>query len=257
MAASFLQFCAMCEKQILTPSNSILYCSEACRRKDAAKPLSASTLSLNSTSPSSSLPSSPRATTPQRPGARPEYQDRPASASRIPIDQHAHKSDLDPTEWKPKLARRGASTNSEAFRYLSRFHNTQAGTNDGSSSDLGRVDRPSTVRHKSTLSMSTLSPSTTTPSLANTPTTMASSAESMYEFNLRPLAPRSNPLYSTSAGHAKGIDLVTPHIAPTVNVQVAQSAGTDGGVDLWGKKVVVPGNTPRGQGLGALFVKGA
>lgn len=28
MAASFLQYCATCEKQIVTPSNSILYCSE-------------------------------------------------------------------------------------------------------------------------------------------------------------------------------------------------------------------------------------
>jgi hypothetical protein len=29
MAASFLQFCATCEKQIFTPCNTILYCSEA------------------------------------------------------------------------------------------------------------------------------------------------------------------------------------------------------------------------------------
>lgn len=97
---------------------------------------------------------------------------------------------------------------------------------------------------------------TPTPSLANTPTTMGSSIDSLYEFNLRPLAPRSNPLYSTSAGHAKGIDLVTPHIAPPVDVAVAGSVGADG-MDLWGKKVVVFGQTPRGEGLGALFVKGA
>lgn len=32
--ASFLQFCATCEKQIVTPT---LYCSEACRRKDSVK----------------------------------------------------------------------------------------------------------------------------------------------------------------------------------------------------------------------------
>lgn len=29
MASSFLQYCATCEKQIFTPNNSILYCSEA------------------------------------------------------------------------------------------------------------------------------------------------------------------------------------------------------------------------------------
>jgi ECL1/2/3 zinc binding proteins len=28
MSASFLQYCATCEKQIFTPNNSILYCSE-------------------------------------------------------------------------------------------------------------------------------------------------------------------------------------------------------------------------------------
>ncbi|KIW62951.1 hypothetical protein PV04_09836 [Phialophora macrospora] len=252
MAASFLQYCAMCEKQIMTPCNSILYCSEACRRKDAAKPLSASNLSLDSASPSSSLPSSPRPTLPQRSSARPEYQD--PSTSRIPCDLHDHKSDLDPTEWKPKLPQRGASASSEAFRYLSRFHQTQVGNVD----NLDHVtrDRPTVLRHKSTLSMSTLTPGTTTPSLANTPTTTASSVDSLYEFNLRPLAPRTNPLYSTSAGYSRGIDLVTPHIPPPaapVDVEVAGSAGTQGGMDLWGKKVVVPGATPKGEGLGVLF----
>ncbi|RMX80449.1 hypothetical protein D0868_16155, partial [Hortaea werneckii] len=32
--ASFLQFCTTCERQIVTPCGSILYCSEACRKKD-------------------------------------------------------------------------------------------------------------------------------------------------------------------------------------------------------------------------------
>jgi hypothetical protein len=117
-------------------------------------------------------------------------------------------------------------------------------------------DRPAVLRHKSTLSVSTLTPGTTTPSLANTPTTTASSVDSLYEFNLRPLAPRTNPLYSTSAGHSRGIDLVTPHIPPPaapVDVVVAGSAGTQAGIDLWGKKVVVPGATPKGEGLGVLF----
>ncbi|ETI19321.1 hypothetical protein G647_09153 [Cladophialophora carrionii CBS 160.54] len=247
----------MCEKQIMTPCNSILYCSEACRRKDAAKPLSASTLSLDSTSPSAALDSSPRPTLLHHSSARPEDQAAPSSSSsRIPVDIHDHKSDLDPTEWKPKLPHRGASTSSEAFRYLSRFHQAQAGNIDHL--DHGKRDRaPATLRHKSTLSMSTLTPGTTTPSLANTPTTTASSVDSMYEFNLRPLAPRTNPLYSTSAGHSRGIDLVTPHIPPPAVpvdvVMVAGSAGTQAGNDLWDKKVVVPGATPKGEGLGVLF----
>jgi len=246
MAAPFLQYCAMCEKQIMTPCNSILYCSEACRRKDAAKPLSASNLSLQSISQPSS-PTRPSITL-RASNASSEYQDKPIA--RIPYDLHDHKSDLDPTEWKPKL-RRGVSTNanSEAFRYLSRFHQTQLGID--STSDQVRLDRPMMApRHKSTLSASTLPP---TPSLGNTPTTSASSFDSMYEFNLRPLGPRGNPMYSTSAGHSKGIDLVTPHIPPTAPVNVTVASSAECKVDLWGKKVVVPGATPPGNGLGVLF----
>ncbi|KAM3416357.1 hypothetical protein BST61_g7959 [Cercospora zeina] len=33
--ASFLQFCTTCEKQIVSPDSSILYCSEICRRRDS------------------------------------------------------------------------------------------------------------------------------------------------------------------------------------------------------------------------------
>ncbi|KIW29911.1 uncharacterized protein PV07_05696 [Cladophialophora immunda] len=269
MAASFLQFCAMCEKQIMTPCNSILYCSEACRRKDAAKPLSASNLSLESSTPPPSLPSSPRPTITSRvSSASPEYQDKPFT--RIPFDLHDHRSDLDPTEWKPKIPHRGASANSEAFRYLSRFHQTHNIINNNSADHpdhhhhQSKPVRPVAMRHKSTLSMSTLTPGTTTPSLANSPTTTSSSFGSMYEFNLRPLAPRTNPLYSTSAGHSRSIDLVTPHIPPPTPTVVGDVglAGSipavEAEVDLWGKKVVRPvvsAATPKGEGLGALFGK--
>ncbi|PVH92165.1 hypothetical protein DM02DRAFT_701323 [Periconia macrospinosa] len=33
----FLSFCTVCEKQIVIPSDSILYCSERCRSQDVAK----------------------------------------------------------------------------------------------------------------------------------------------------------------------------------------------------------------------------
>ncbi|KAI1609871.1 life-span regulatory factor-domain-containing protein [Exophiala viscosa] len=246
MAASFLQYCAMCEKQITTPSNSILYCSEACRRKDTAKPLSASNLTspYNEYSPSLSRPTLPS----RMSSTSPDYF---TSTSRIPSDIHHHKSDLDPTEWKPKLAHRGAS---EAFRYLSRFHQTMM---DGDAA-------PQHVhRHKSSASASLSM--MTTPSLGNTPTTTSSSFDSAYyglssfSFSTRPLPPRQNPMYSTSA-NGKGIDLVTPHIAPSLDATVAMSV--PGTIifdeDLWGKKVIVPGSTPRsgdGKGLGALFCK--
>ncbi|KAK4936811.1 hypothetical protein LTR10_022400 [Elasticomyces elasticus] len=245
MAASFLQYCAMCEKQITTPFNSILYCSEACRRKDTAKPLSASNLTspYNEYSPSLSRPTLPT----RMSSTSPDYF---TSTSRIPADIHHHKSDLDPTEWKPKLAHRGAS---EAFQYLSRFHQTMMD---------GEAVQP-VHRHKSSAS-ATLS-MTTTPSLGNTPTTTASSFDSAYHgltsftFNTRPLPPRQNPMYSTSA-NGKGFDLVTPHIPPSLDATVAMSVpGTIRfDEDLWGKKVIVPGSTPRagnGNGLGALFGK--
>ncbi|KAK7177544.1 hypothetical protein PSPO01_16404 [Paraphaeosphaeria sporulosa] len=37
MATSFLQFCTTCEKQISVPFNSVLYCSESCRKEDTEK----------------------------------------------------------------------------------------------------------------------------------------------------------------------------------------------------------------------------
>jgi hypothetical protein len=39
MSASFPQFCTMCEKQIMTPNVSLLYCSQHCRQRDTNKPL--------------------------------------------------------------------------------------------------------------------------------------------------------------------------------------------------------------------------
>ncbi|KAK5452869.1 hypothetical protein LTS15_007017 [Exophiala xenobiotica] len=247
MAASFLQYCAMCEKQISHPSNNILYCSEACRRKDSAKPLSASTLCI------SSPPLSPRATTPMR-NTKSSLDYFTTPSTRIPSDIHHFKSDLDPTEWKPKSPR-SVSGASEAFRYLSRFHETTKwNPNNNLENDQ---DCPQTLRHKSTASLSTTT--TPMPSLGNTPTTASTSFDSHYDFafNLRPLPPRQNPLYSASAGHAKGIDLVTPHIPPPIDLAGASSVPNDFDHDFWGKKVVVPGSTPRtkGDGLGALFGK--
>lgn len=120
-------------------------------------------------------------------------------------------------------------------------------------------DSSSRTHHKSSASLSV----TTTPSLGNTPTTVASSFDSAYHhgvgsFNLRPLPPRQNPMYSTSAGNTRGIDLVTPHIPPSLDATVAMSVPVTFDEDLWGKKIIVPGSTPRAgdvNGLGALFGK--
>lgn len=203
-----------------------------CRRKDSAKPLSASAMSISSppTSPLALAPS----TTPMRGGVKssssPDYF---VGSSRIPTDIHHFKSDLDPTEWKPKLPYR-ASGASEAFLYLSRFHDTMIA---GDTADRDNHPLHQNMRHKSTTSLSTLpTTATTTPSLGNTPTTTASTSfDSRYEydfsFNLRPLPPRQNPMYSASTSQVKGIDLVTPHIPPPAiaTTAAAATATTNGG----------------------------
>ncbi|KAK5050585.1 hypothetical protein LTR84_003867 [Exophiala bonariae] len=323
MAASFLQFCAMCEKQITTPSNSLLYCSEACRRKDSVKPLSASLLRPTSMS----TPSSPRPALHMRSSSAIVASPNHSSPVllRIPPDMHGHKSDLDPTEWKPKLGD-GHRKTSEAFRYLSQFHQNMNNAFNANADAMimiptPKCDTPSVDETKDSLitnnnvqyntvgststTVSTISttPSLTSASMSATPTTGPSSFDSTiyahmhnynpnyhktpdyehgtkydydYDFNLRPLPPRQNPMYySTSAGGGRGIDLVTPHVAP--GVEAGESAASSMPMtydhDFWGKKKVVPvasgpaslGAGPRGghtglssgDGLGALFGKAA
>lgn len=209
---------AMCEKQISTPSNSILYCSEACRRKDSKKPLSAANI-MSAPAPSAVTPSSPRPILqPRTPtGVTPPTYE---PVVRIPTENHGFKSDLDPTEWKPKLARasRPASSryDSEAFRYLSSFHralNKTKNSNDHNNDD-SKVEFPDLNTIAATV------PST--PSLSSTPTTTASSwsmsTSAGYDYVHRPLMPRHNRWYSTSVISGQGIDLVTPHIPPPVDV---------------------------------------
>lgn len=141
---------------------------------------------------------------------------------RMPTDEHHAKSDLDPTEWKPKG--NGNSRSSEAFRYLSQFHRA-------SSSTLDENEKISAVRphmHRSDTSMTSM---TTTPSLASTPTTATSSVSMEYDFNTRALPPRHNPIYSASAGMTKDIGLVTPHMVPSI-------VGSVPGAGSWEKKPV-------------------
>lgn len=136
MSSSFLQYCAMCEKQIVIPNSSFLYCSESCRRKDARLHDGNPTLSLDLVMSPTSPPITeagfaPRTILPPKmPTPRP-------LDPRIPPVAHDGKADLDPTEWKPadggfdlnkppstmswkpKLPHRPSS---EAYSYLSQFH---------------------------------------------------------------------------------------------------------------------------------------
>lgn len=219
MAASFLQHCAFCEKQIMHPSNNMLYCSQACRRKDTNKPMYLP--DTPAISPPTTAPSSPRAILPASTPTGASYVDYPSI--RIPADNHNAQSDLDPTEWKPKGNR--AARNSEAFRYLSQFHRASTSTLD----DNEKTNTPRPYMHRSDTSMTSMM---TTPSLASTPTTATSSLSMDYDFNTRALPPRHNPMYSASAGMTKDIGLVTPHMLPSV-------VGSIPGDCSWEKKPVV------------------
>ena len=187
---------------------------------------------------SASAPASPRATTPSLSAQGSPYDYPPVL--RIASDLHDHQSDLDPTEWKPKLGHR---TNSEAYRYLSKFHATMIASDNH---DYVKAGRPRYGRHKSTMSMTT----NTTPSLGNTPTTVSSSFDSVYDFNTRPLLPRHNPTYALSAA-AKSDDLVTPHIAPAICIAVSAPEETNK-ID-WSKRAVVKEPACGRDGLGALL----
>ncbi|KAL2846733.1 life-span regulatory factor-domain-containing protein [Aspergillus pseudodeflectus] len=204
MAASFLNYCAMCERQITVPDNRLLYCSESCRRKDSHKPLSASfpsytpMCSRNTSPASSSPPLSPTIVAPMTPTKAPVTVSRPI---RIPTDMHESKTDLDPTEWKPVIqvdSRCASAMGSDAWKYLSQFH----------SDDTMVPLRRARVDHHSSTSLSTL------PSLSHTPS-VASSVSSVASdyMSYRPLPPRHKPCFSGSGSAAKGVQLVVPQIA--------------------------------------------
>ncbi|KAJ5101541.1 hypothetical protein NUU61_003763 [Penicillium alfredii] len=231
--ASFLNFCAMCERQITVPNNSLLYCSESCRRKDSCKPLSASWPSMSSsssvsssysTTPPTSPPLSPR--TIVAPMTPTRAQPTPIPAIRIPSDAHDAKTDLDPTEWKPVLLGRSSTSSSlassDAWHYLSQFHG-----NDESL--LHHHRRPSSMPRSLPALDGGLSAAVAMPSLTHTPSTAASSFSStasdylgsMYESGMRPLPPRHNPCFAGSASLSKGVELVVPQVAsPSEDVPV-------------------------------------
>ncbi|PYH29503.1 uncharacterized protein BO87DRAFT_180396 [Aspergillus neoniger CBS 115656] len=244
MAASFLNFCAMCEKQITVPDNSLLYCSESCRRKDSHKPLSASFSSnssmSSSTTPPASPPMSPRMIvapmTPTKGAAR-------SSISRIPSEWNDAKTDQDPSEWKPVIPMgSGASSlaSSEAWNYLSQFHRDDT---------MMPVRRPR-FDHRSSTSLSALWSATgSVPPLMHTPSTAASSVSSngsdymsyMHDSAYRPLPPRHKPQMSGCPSASKGLDLVVPHVHVSVEDAPAINISNDGSIfpassALWDEK---------------------
>ena len=143
-----------------------------------------------------------------------------------------------------------SSRDSEAFIYLSQFHRS---TSSVAGEDGGREGLRRPLMHRSPMSISAI------PSLAHSPTTAASSVSSMvelgyssltYDFSSRPLPPRHDP-FSAGAGSKMGIDLVTPHIAPSATGNGLPNGASDSIV--WEKKAVKSPTAVRNEGIGRLL----
>ncbi|QDS74845.1 hypothetical protein FKW77_002947 [Venturia effusa] len=198
MAASFPQYCATCEKQIAVPSDSILYCSEGCRRKDNAKVLS---YSHGVDSP------------PMTPLQQFSFDDLPVRdiiPQRSPTVTNSKRfsySSLseDEGQYSESESHHGYTNHrhSDATYYI---HQLQAEDSPNSSTPRPHYNRSSTT-------LSTLS---NAPSLSHSPT--SSTAGMSYPYTpsstaQRPLPSRINP-FSTSYNDTRSIDLVNP-FAPT------------------------------------------
>ncbi|KAI9845241.1 MAG: hypothetical protein M1837_004996 [Sclerophora amabilis] len=199
MATSFLQYCAMCEKQILVPNNSILYCSESCRRKDSVKPASAIFVGDR---PASFPPPHPN---------DPLYS--PPLYSKRARDIVRPASPTSPTKISP-FRNSGDFENSPPDHSGAEFPSVKPGDRNTSTSSLsnGRDYRlaSSTPHHRSS-NISYSSPFAT-PALTPgpTPTTPPFTSFSSYTNSTRPLPPRHNPQFSSSGSSPRSISLVTP-----------------------------------------------
>ncbi|EAW11214.1 uncharacterized protein ACLA_089060 [Aspergillus clavatus NRRL 1] len=227
----------MCERQITVPDNSLLYCSESCRRKDSHKPLLASVPSTAamsySSSPPTSPPMSPRIIVAPRIPTR--VPTKSTAAIRIPTELQDSRVDQDPSEWKPVIpatpgfSTTGSLASSEAWNYLSQFHGQESSS----------PNRRYGAGHRSSSSLSTLMSATAPlPSLIHTPSTTASSVSSnasdymsyAYEASYRPLPPRHNPYFSSGAAATKGVELVVPHVVTPAGAVTAVDMSDSGSI---------------------------
>ncbi|KAF1961935.1 hypothetical protein CC80DRAFT_436382 [Byssothecium circinans] len=186
MATSFLNFCTTCEKQIIIPNNSVLYCSESCRRKDTEKQLSY---------PFDFSP-------PPTPTFDDHFHDivPPRSPTQISSKRNSLTSsdmsldDNTPTSTS-KLEADTLRHESEASRYLRQF---QVSTYSGECTVRPRRPR---CNRASTSQATFAAP----PSLSHTPASSVSYSLPYTPASTRPLPPRNGSSYG-----ARSIDLVTP-----------------------------------------------
>jgi len=217
MAASFPQFCTMCENQLIIPSSSVLYCSEGCRRRDMNKPLSQSAPSVH---PFDSWPNTPthsllsfETLSPPR-DIVPQRSPTAITSNRLSFTDlySAASSDFeDDAQLFPEDASyrsrglRHRRQESEAARYLRQFQPI-------GESMFKPSRRPKPQSRASTVSLEPSLSHSHSPSPGTSPSTQ-SGLSSLPLIYSRPLPSRVNP-YSTSFGN-KSISLVTPLAGPT------------------------------------------
>ncbi|KAL8816350.1 MAG: hypothetical protein Q9223_004619 [Gallowayella weberi] len=240
MATSFLQFCVTCDQQILVPNNSLLYCSERCKRIDAQHVSDYSSY-VPMTSSVGNEPDDLDALGSKKPLLVPRAipTPGPTASARIPPEAHEGKSDLDPTEWKPKLVHR---TSSEASKYLGQFHRTPPA--------YGSPRRGSPYRPAATSTQTMSSVPMNAPSLSATPSasSTSSSGDSIAgtpsdSDNYLWMHRRPNPV------HSKSVNLVTPRKAPAA-YSVPAKPVTRGGARFSAKVTDVASTTAVSEHMG-------
>ncbi|KAI9826301.1 MAG: hypothetical protein M1832_000218 [Thelocarpon impressellum] len=200
MAASFLQYCASCEKQIRVPDHSVLYCSESCRKVDSSKP----SPPLQPSPPWTPL-SRPSLDGPQR---APRDIVPPASPTALVLPRPVRHAVDDRDSWPGSSP--AASPASTA---------------------------PHVARRSSYV------PARTPPASYGTfPSASVSYSSAGFS---RPLPPRHNPTYSTSAS-PRSLDLVTPytHAYAPPTLPAAAAAAMSGAVKSEGDMRVLYAKRP-------------
>ncbi|KAL9595467.1 MAG: hypothetical protein Q9219_006427 [cf. Caloplaca sp. 3 TL-2023] len=143
---------------------------------------------------------------------------RPMRSARIPPKAHEGKSDLDPTEWKPKLPHR---PNSDAFKYLGQFHRTSPTTS-------WSPRRPAAIHAQTMSSVPLTAPSlSATPSASSTSSSGGSVAGTPYDFVDR-------PLMHPNATAVKSVDLVIPQLPSAFSVPAKPAERTKVAIKVTG-----------------------
>ncbi|SMR49199.1 unnamed protein product [Zymoseptoria tritici ST99CH_1E4] len=206
--SSFLQYCATCERQIITPGSTILYCSEACRKKDISRPPSIP--SLHAISPFTESPYSPfdlpsGDIMPQRSPTVLRPLSIASSASDFDLSSlaAADYSPLTSSPWRRE-------SDDPALRYLDQF-----------SSDLALRRRSRTRESSSGLPSLVHSPSSSYGTVASSSTASSQHHHGHVHHHPAPPPPpttttttttmNKRDMYSTSHHTSKSIDLVMPY----------------------------------------------